>query len=158
MPLPVHPTGESCLKNVSKRAILAAASAALALATLSSGAFAEPFVGVFAGQARGSTHDSAWALRAGYLLPIVGAEVRYFDLGRDVTGAGAGAVVAFPVLPFLALTGAAGVSRVRATETATEPYYGVGLRFNFAPGLDASVEAQRYRADLGHSANIDVFG
>ena len=151
--------------------------------------------------------DSAWAFKAGVgLVPLVSVEARYFDLGRARTnsqgatvvfgdgttatltsaptfkayGAGVGASVAVPIAPFFAVTGLAGVSRVRAevsgttataarggntvqsygvsgSRTTSQPYYGIGVRFTFAPNLDASVEAQRYRAEfLSTKTDIDV--
>ena len=151
--------------------------------------------------------DTAWAFKAGVgLVPLVSVEARYFDLGRarsqsaaatvtfpDGTtqtvsgtptfkayGAGVGASVAVPVAPFFAVTGLAGVSRVRAelsgttttassggttimsvgvggSRTTSQPYYGIGVRFTFAPNLDASLEAQRYRAEfVTGKTDVDV--
>jgi hypothetical protein len=151
--------------------------------------------------------DTAWALKGGVgLVPLLSLEARYFDLGRarsegpagtvtfgdgssstvgmpttlKAAGVGVGASIAVPIAPFLALTGLAGVSRVRAkiddaavtvttsggtatsytvggSWTTSQPYYGLGLRFTFAPNLDASLEAQRYRASFGGGkTDIDV--
>lgn len=195
-------------------ALLAAALLA-ALAPIASRA--ESFVGANLGQASYGSEacfgpgscdktGSAWSVRAGYALPFVSVEARYFDLGRaraeqhfdlvsggtttpltiggevKASGLGAGVQAAVPVLPFFAVTALAGASRVRArmsisgatlstggttvtqpgftgTRTSTQPYYGLGLRFTFAPGFDASLDAQRYRADLGGGkADIDFYG
>jgi len=189
---------------------------ALAAALAPFGARAASFIGANLGQSSYSggpvcfgsgpcdKTDSAWSVRAGYALPFVSVEARYFDLGRargeqhfsadgasisipsqfKASGLGAGAQAAVPIMPFLAVTALAGVSRVRArievsdvavsglggtasaqllgfsgTRTTTQPYYGLGLRFTFAPGFDASLDAQRYRADVGGGkADIDFYG
>jgi hypothetical protein len=145
----------------------------LAVAAAPLGAHADSFIGASAGSAHWPhDNDSAWAIHAGTsVLPFVSVEARFVDLGKaggvEAQAAGAGARVALPIAPLFALTGLAGVSRVRAdagadigSRTTTQPYYGLGLRFTFAPGLDASLDAQRYKAELngGGKADIDFFG
>ena len=180
------------------------------------GAHAESFVGANLGSANypsdvcsrsGSCdkNDSAWSVRAGYALPFVSIEARYFNLGHaraqqdggtvsigtgaptavsipyefKASGLGAGVQAAVPIAPFFAVTGLAGIARVRGEQarqsvtvngadvsvvdvgfsrstTTTQPYYGIGLRFTFAPGLDASLDAQRYRVDFGGAGKPDV--
>ena len=204
------------MKGRGTAVVLAAVASLMPLA-----AAAESFVGASLGQGNYSSDlcfgagscdksGSAWSVRAGYALPVVSVEARYFDLGRArstrtfsygtvggspvavdvptenrVSGLGAGVQAALPVLPFFALTALAGISRVRTelkvadatlpvsgaeggsvtqvgfggTRTSTQPYYGVGLRFTFAPGFDASLDAQRYRADFGGGkADVDFYG
>ena len=155
-----------------------AVAAVLAAAPFAPAASADSFVGFtagrsqwpgdacFAGQSCGRS-GTAWAAKAGVgVAPLVAVETRYFDLGRSRSayGAGVGASVAVPIAPFFAITGLAGASRVRTdaggSRTSSQPYYGLGVRFTFAPNLDASLEAQRYRAEFasGGKADIDLFG
>ena len=146
--------------------------AALLAAALPIASHADSFFGASVGSTSWPHDtDSGWAIRAGTsVVPFVSVETRFVDLGStrgvDAKAAGAGAIVALPVAPLFALTGLAGVARVRASEsdigsrTTTQPYYGLGLRFTFAPGFDASLDAQRYKAELasGGKADIDFFG
>jgi len=102
------------------------------------------------------------------------------DTTFKATGAGVGVVFAAPLMENFALTGVVGAARMKtsldtpdvsfpaaegtvtqigfhADQTKTNPYYGVGVDYRFAPNLSVGVEATRYRVTLGGSDDVDAF-
>ena len=158
-----------------------------AFATIGAGAADWPDCG--SGAVSCDRREGAWFARAGVgipLVPFLGVEARYANLGRssygtqvlqsppvtqDVTveskGAGVGAVLQVPIPLDLTLSGVAGLMRMKTSATLlgfsgsltkTNPYYGVGIDYRLNNSkFSVGAEATRYRVDFGVKDNVDTY-
>lgn len=126
-----------------------------------------------------SDGDTTWAVGGGYRFNrYAGIEAGYRDYGKlktqsgaawstaDLTGWTYGGVVAYPVMDAVELTARAGWNRWQSewkqsngtsgTNTGTEPYWGVGASWTFAPKVAAVLNWTRFKSADQNTDDADA--
>ena len=126
-----------------------------------------------------SDGDTTWALGGGYRFNrYIGIEAGYRDYGKlktqsgaawstaDLTGWTYGGFVAYPVTDAVELTARAGWNRWQSewkqsngtsgTLNGTEPYWGVGAAWTFAPKVSAVLNWTRFKSASVSTDDADV--